>query len=340
MSRVNVEIVNVPVPRNLLFEFEDSLHPDYDQTWQEIVHIPSQAPPQQQEQTAVTLKPKRITQCSFCKCVGHNIRNCNSNLQSYLQEQIKWYLTVSDDSNYARLSNEEFARIVEMHLRTSSVANLSMFCVILNLPIEKRKADLVAVVKERITGVRFARKYLYDQQAAERRMNQIKKQMQEDMDVLLRKKEHVLQVERTASESGNRVHELLAEGMNENFRNQLVDFHNKYDFITYTKLMGQIAELELEYHATIPVKNVFVSKTDSIHTHEDEECPVCYEMITKDKICITQCSHTFCYDCVVKVIQTSEEHKCPYCREKIVELNHPICDENCPPLKGIYCIGF
>ena len=279
-------------------------------------------------------KPKRGITCSFCKCVGHNIRNCNSNLQTYLHEQIKWYLTVSDDGNYARLSNDEFARIVEMHLRTSNIAYLSMFCVILNLPIEKRKADLVSAVKERITSVRYARKFMYDQQVAERRMNQIKKQMREDMEILMNRKEHILQVERLASETGNSVHELLAENMNEIFRNQMVDFCRNYEFVNYAVLMSQINELELEYQETIPVKNVLICEPKP-----QEECPVCYESISDDKICITQCSHTFCYDCITKVIQTTKEHNCPYCREKIVELSHPVCNETCANLKNIYCIG-
>jgi hypothetical protein len=328
MTSVNVESVDVPVPRNLLSDFESTLD------WQEINH-PQPTTHTTPTPPTPTQTPRRGITCSFCKCIGHNIRHCNSNSQAYLHEQIKWYLTVSDDSNYARLSNEEFARIVEMHLYTSNVANLSMFCVILNIPIEKRKADLVAAVKERITSVRFARKFMYDQQVAERRMREIKKQMQEDIEELLRKKEHILQVERTASESGNRVHELLANGMNETFRNQTVDFYNKYDFVSYANLMGQIAELETEYRKTIEVVNVF--------THEDapkEECPVCYDMIPNDKICVTQCSHTFCYDCLTKVIQTNEKHNCPYCREKIVGIIHPVCDETCAELKGIYCIGF
>jgi hypothetical protein len=216
-TTVNVEIVDVPFPRNLLSEFEATLD------WQEIVHHPqptthtTPTPATPTPTPATQPPPKRGITCSFCKCVGHNIRHCNSNSQAYLHDQLKWYLTVSD-GHYASLSNDEFARIVEMHLKTSSVGNLSMFCVILNIPIEKRKANLVAAVKERITSVRFARKFMYDQQMAERRMREIKRQMQEDMEVLLRKKEHILQVERTATESGNRVHELLANGMNETFR--------------------------------------------------------------------------------------------------------------------------
>ncbi len=331
-TTVNVEMIDVPFPRNLLSEFEATLD------WQEIVHHPQPTthttPTPATPTPATQPPPKRGITCSFCKCVGHNIRHCNSNSQAYLHDQLKWYLTVSD-GHYASLSNDEYARIVEMHLKTSSVGNISMFCVILNIPIEKRKSDLVAAVKERITSVRFARKFMYDQQMAERRMREIKRQMQEDMEVLLRKKEHILQVERTATESGNRVHELLANGMNETFRAQMVEFHNKYDFISYAKLMSQITELETEYRQTIEVRNVF--------TYEDapqEECPVCYEMIPDDKICVTQCSHTFCYDCLTKVIQTNEKHNCPYCREKIVGIIHPLRDETCAQLKGIYCIGF
>jgi len=52
----------------------------------------------------------------------------------------------------------------------------------------------------------------------------------------------------------------------------------------------------------------------------DIECPVCYEMIEKDKVYMTNCAHKFCYDCITKTLNIKKEKSCPCCRGTIVEL--------------------
>lgn len=48
-----------------------------------------------------------------------------------------------------------------------------------------------------------------------------------------------------------------------------------------------------------------------------EDCPICFESLTeRDKNpVITACAHTFCRDCIERVINT--QHKCPMCRAEL-----------------------
>lgn len=45
------------------------------------------------------------------------------------------------------------------------------------------------------------------------------------------------------------------------------------------------------------------------------ECPICINTINGDQICITNCTHKFCYDCLSRWL--SVNNKCPNCRENI-----------------------
>lgn len=51
-----------------------------------------------------------------------------------------------------------------------------------------------------------------------------------------------------------------------------------------------------------------------------ETCPVCYEEIKKYGFCVTNCSHIFCMDCMVKCIKTGHDG-CPLCRENMCSTN-------------------
>jgi ankyrin repeat protein len=57
-----------------------------------------------------------------------------------------------------------------------------------------------------------------------------------------------------------------------------------------------------------------------MHTKESElECPICYEVINKNNLCITKCGHNFHLDCLLKSTNTSE--CCPICRNILKEKN-------------------
>ena len=45
------------------------------------------------------------------------------------------------------------------------------------------------------------------------------------------------------------------------------------------------------------------------------ECPICMNNIISDQICLTNCSHSFCYDCLSRWLLI--RNTCPSCREEI-----------------------
>jgi SWI/SNF-related matrix-associated actin-dependent regulator of chromatin subfamily A3 len=63
-----------------------------------------------------------------------------------------------------------------------------------------------------------------------------------------------------------------------------------------------------------------------LNIESSDDCPVCLETLT-DPI-ITLCTHTFCFACIEKVIDT--QHKCPMCRNTLEDTNKLIR----PPKEG------
>ena len=46
------------------------------------------------------------------------------------------------------------------------------------------------------------------------------------------------------------------------------------------------------------------------------ECPICLNNIKNTDICITNCNHQFCYDCLKKWLEKKKD-TCPNCRQNI-----------------------
>ena len=55
---------------------------------------------------------------------------------------------------------------------------------------------------------------------------------------------------------------------------------------------------------------------DNVISKVGENCPICFENLSNNKNkCFTPCGHVFCFECMVKTLNTS--NTCPYCRFKI-----------------------
>ena len=57
---------------------------------------------------------------------------------------------------------------------------------------------------------------------------------------------------------------------------------------------------------------------DQKQTHENEgeqECPICFIKIQKYGFCVTNCSHTFCMNCMIEAMK--KKKNCPLCRENM-----------------------
>ena len=47
-----------------------------------------------------------------------------------------------------------------------------------------------------------------------------------------------------------------------------------------------------------------------------ETCPICFLEIKQYGFCITNCSHTFCLDCMIKTVKAGHDG-CPICRQEL-----------------------
>jgi hypothetical protein len=48
----------------------------------------------------------------------------------------------------------------------------------------------------------------------------------------------------------------------------------------------------------------------------NEECPVCFNTLSKTTYIATPCAHIFCKKCILKHIVINENHNCPLCRSE------------------------
>ena len=70
----------------------------------------------------------------------------------------------------------------------------------------------------------------------------------------------------------------------------------------------------------------------------NETCPVCFEDIKTYGFCITNCSHIFCTNCIVKTIKTGHDG-CPICRQELCSVpTDPVISER--EQTEQYALGF
>ena len=73
---------------------------------------------------------------------------------------------------------------------------------------------------------------------------------------------------------------------------------------------------------------------------ENTECPICYNIIEDNNLCITNCDHYFCLECLNEWIKIN--NNCPTCRGEIIsyknnnETNRLIFINNNEELQDIY----
>ena len=53
-----------------------------------------------------------------------------------------------------------------------------------------------------------------------------------------------------------------------------------------------------------------------ITEEKKEECSICLSMFNKNDMCLTNCDHFFCYECLFKWFDTLK-YECPLCRTNI-----------------------
>jgi hypothetical protein len=55
---------------------------------------------------------------------------------------------------------------------------------------------------------------------------------------------------------------------------------------------------------------------------KSQDCSICYEELKTNNICVITCNHDFCFNCIVKYIDTANKNNyticCPVCRKNMI----------------------
>ena len=94
--------------------------------------------------------------------------------------------------------------------------------------------------------------------------------------------------------------EIFSNSKNLRLIKKRIDFVlNKYNYV----------ENSVEEQATCEI----AEETVNLDDFELPECPICYNVLEQDtNYCITDCNHTFCFNCIARSIR--RDNKCPLCR--------------------------
>lgn len=92
----------------------------------------------------------------------------------------------------------------------------------------------------------------------------------------------------------------------------------------YQDLRREYSRREQMYQESSQKTNVlhtvkFIMRSENELQNAVEECPICYDSIQPSNLCLTNCNHQFCTDCIMKSLKNKSS--CPCCREKIVTLS-------------------
>lgn len=82
----------------------------------------------------------------------------------------------------------------------------------------------------------------------------------------------------------------------------------------FDKLTVDRFELPVDWDVSFNNANFPFEKEELDDKNENEECMVCYEKVSDEKVTI-KCGHTYCVECFVKHMRT--QGTCAYCRTDV-----------------------
>ena len=97
----------------------------------------------------------------------------------------------------------------------------------------------------------------------------------------------------------------------QNRLNHLADEQSRAQFV--------LQQRQVNLQKTIKI-NKQILLEDEYESWTNIDCPVCYENVKGDDICMTNCSHKFCYSCISQTLKTDKNQRCPCCRTQVDEL--------------------
>jgi rubrerythrin len=281
------------------------------------------------------------SRCTFCRCTGHQIRQCEDPRVQIIENSIQ--TLIQDNEDFLSFDTTPSRAIMEAFFDDiHDLGTIKMYCILLNLSINQ---SILLMRRDLVDMLVFQREMQSNQRNRNVTIRQQEGQRTQKRTVILRLHDQIqnLQTDLTVQIYA-RNEEETEENMEITFRNEvqstLTQMHDKIQEIrnhmveycdlfgrpayqNLTRIMsmsGDVSHYRLDSHQMSEQFHPppYEIKKQTLKQGEEWpviECPVCYEDIVPDKVYMTPCQHKFCSGCIIHALKT--KLSCPLCRENV-----------------------
>jgi hypothetical protein len=287
------------------------------------------------------------SRCTFCRCTGHQIRQCEDPRVQNIQNSIQTLIQDNEEfiSFDAQQHQPQSRAILEAFFDDiHDLGTIKMFCILQNIPINQ---SILIMRRDLTDSVLFQRailnnssnqQYITFRQQEDLRTqkratimhlhDQIQ-QLQTDLTVHIyahntEEMEEINQIEREIIQiTRTQMHDKIQE-----IRDNMVEYCDLFGRPAYQNLIrimsmsGEIVQYNLGINSQTlrsqfrpPAYEIIQQNLKEGEEWSAIECPVCYEDIVPENVHMTPCQHKFCHDCITHALKT--KLSCPLCRENI-----------------------
>jgi hypothetical protein len=311
----------------------------------------------------------RRIRCSFCGGTGHNIRNCQCPEKQLMELRMREYTSITEGPLfYMSPEDIEYQLFDEIHgcvysetgrnqldlydlRRLDSVSlkkKLQMLCIILNIRTPRMMNTMMRHIISEITRIRnqlienetdemrSVRMEAYRRRIVNNLLTNGRKQLAEiDYNEIMHLRGKYKQYKTILSQLGQTAEpeiqnmfiftNIALMNVKEQIRASILQYQMVYgDHDSFRLILKEIND---EF---ITIVKELVEEGEE---WEDIECPICYDKIDSSYVCMTNCFHKYCFQCLSKALKTNKERNCPCCRRHITQVinkSHVVLNDEIP----------
>lgn len=257
---------------------------------------------------------RRPPSCSFCKCTGHNIRNCSHPDTERLHRSAMFmYLTTSRYLK-AHPNTEKTHELWLDHLSTSEYRILAK---LIRLDTNSRTTRSEYQEKLHTYYIQYAENELRNDTSTNARTI-LEMYLHPNNDLF----SGIVTNENAMHFANENVFNFAMDKLNMIIKNSgryLIDMNRiRYWLNNHINSYFRLPP----YQPRVVLKKIPTIKHNrSLAKETHDECPICYTEMTNDSMVELGCSHSFCGDCIIGQINSSKKSTsdCAMCRSTISE---------------------
>ena len=253
---------------------------------------------------------RRAPSCSFCKCTGHNIRNCSHPDTERLHRSAMFMYLTTTRYLKAHPNTEKTHELWLDHLSTSEYRILSK---LVRLDTNSRTTRSEYQEKLHTYYIQYAENELRNDPSTNARTI---------LEMYLHPNNNLLSTLLSGFVTNENAMRFALDKLNmliKNSRRYLIDM-NRIRFWLNNHMNSYFGVVP--YQPRVVLKKIpTITHNPSLASESHDECPICYTEMTNDSMVQLGCCHSFCGDCIIGQINSSKKSTsdCAMCRSTISE---------------------